>query len=55
MGLSIARRIVDRHGGRMWAESRTGVGSTFFMGLPVSLGTRADEEQEAVHGHHEAH
>lgn len=37
MGLSIARRIVERHGGRMWAESRDGVGSTFYFSLPVSL------------------
>lgn len=37
MGLSIARRVVERHGGRMWAESKEGAGSTFYFSLPVSL------------------
>ncbi len=48
MGLSIARRIVERHGGRMWANSQEGVGSTFFFSLPVSLESRATESDEAA-------
>jgi signal transduction histidine kinase len=47
MGLSIARRVVERHGGRIWAESKEGVGSTFYVSLPLSL-ELTHHPQEAV-------
>ncbi|ROR89244.1 sensor histidine kinase [Nocardioides aurantiacus] len=35
LGLSITRRIVEANGGRVWAESEVGVGSTFYFTLPL--------------------
>jgi PAS domain S-box-containing protein len=35
LGLPIARGIIEAHGGRMWAESEVGRGSTFYFTLPI--------------------
>ncbi|MDP1708891.1 MAG: ATP-binding protein [Gammaproteobacteria bacterium] len=36
VGLSIVRRMVERHGGKIWVQSCEGEGTTFFISLPVN-------------------
>ena len=37
LGLSIAKRIINLHGGRIWVSSEPGSGSTFFIDVPIKV------------------
>jgi signal transduction histidine kinase len=40
IGLSICRRIIEHHNGKLWAESTLGEGSTFYFSIPSSKGDK---------------
>jgi len=48
LGLYICQRLVEAHGGRIWAESVLGQGTTIMFTLPVAAGIRSARNQPGV-------
>jgi signal transduction histidine kinase/ActR/RegA family two-component response regulator len=48
LGLTLSKRIVELHGGRLWVESRLGHGSTFTFAIPALTATTGEKSERPL-------
>ncbi|MBE9067317.1 GAF domain-containing protein [Leptolyngbya cf. ectocarpi LEGE 11479] len=48
LGLTICRKIIEQHGGKIWAESQVGVGSSFYFTVPLSHDQARQQQQQLL-------
>ena len=51
LGLSICKRLAELMGGKVWAESREGVGSEFYLQIPLVVSEQPDRRSVAIPHH----